>query len=88
MLLTAHNRIKQTQNYVLRKKLKEDCRRRRGPVVQAVAENVFRKQRSGRSQTGFDGRGLDDSEIGTRRHPPGSVSIEVLPFGINRSPVN
>jgi len=42
---------------------------------------VLRKQRSGRSQTSFDGGELDTAEIGARRHPSRSISIEVLPLG-------
>ena len=42
---------------------------------------MLRKQRSGRSQTSFDGGELDTAEIGARRHPSRSISIEVLPLG-------
>lgn len=83
--ITTHNRIKAIQNYV--KKLKEESRRRRGPVVQAVAENVLRKQRSGRNQPGFGGRRLEAAEIGAGRHPSRSIFIEALPLGFGRSAV-
>ena len=46
---------------------------------------MLRKQRSGRSQTGFDSGELNTAEIGARCHPSRSISIEVLPLGI-RSP--
>jgi len=49
---------------------------------------MLRKQRSGRSQTGFDGGELDTAEIGARCHPSRSVSIEVLPLGIRNSALN
>ena len=64
MLFTAHNQIRQIQNYVLRTKLKEEFRGWRRPIVQAVAENVLREQRSGGRQAGFNGDWLDDAEIG------------------------
>jgi len=75
--------LKAIQNYET--KLKVEIRRWRGPVVQAVAENVLRKQGSGRSQTGFDGREFDDTEISEGCHPSGGISIKVLPFGFDRS---
>lgn len=49
---------------------------------------MLRKQRSGRSQKGFDGGELDAAEIGARRHPSRSISIEVLPFGFDSSAFN
>jgi hypothetical protein len=70
------------------KNLKVEFRRWRGPVVQAVAENLLRKQGTDRSRTGFDDRGLDHTEIGEGCHPPGGISIKVLPFGFDRPSVN
>ena len=46
------------------------------------------KQRSRRNQTGFDGGKLDAAEIGARRHPSRSISIEVLPLGFGSSALN
>ena len=70
------------------KKLNKEIRRWRGPVVQAVAENVLRQWRSGKRQSGFNRRWFDDTEIGSRRYPPNRISIKVLPFGFDRSAVN
>ena len=75
------------KNY-MRKKLKEDTRRRRGPIIKAVAENVLRKQRPGRSQTSFEGGGFDNAEIGSRFDPSSGISIKMLPRGFDRSAFN
>jgi hypothetical protein len=43
---------------------------------------VFRKQGSGRSQTGFDRARLDDAEMGARRYPSSSIPVEMLPLRV------
>lgn len=37
---------------------------------------------------GFDGGEIDTTEIGARRHPSRSISIEVLPLGLGNSALN
>ncbi len=49
---------------------------------------MLRKQRTGRSQSGFDRAGLDDAEICNRSRPSRSVLIEMLPFRFARPAVH
>jgi hypothetical protein len=70
------------------KKLKEDTRRRRGPVIEAVAENVLRKQRSGGNRTGFDHGWPNDTEASSWLDPSRSIAIKMLPNRFHRSAVD
>ena len=49
---------------------------------------MLRKQRVVRSRTDLNRGRLDNSEIGTRRDPPGRILTKVLTFGFNRAVVN
>jgi hypothetical protein len=70
------------------KKLNEEFRRRRRPVVQAISENVLGKERIGSSQTGFDRARLDHAEISKWRDPSRRIPVKVLPCGFSRPAVN
>ena len=84
---TAQNTAKTNTELRARKKPKEESRRR-GSVVQAVAENVCWQDRLGRSLADFDRGGFNDAEISTWRDPLGSISVEVLTPGLGRLAVN